>query len=64
MQTANYNPVRVRNVAQEMAEAARARGEGLTKADYLGLGFTIEQIERHAHDAAVLYAQSQNRAAA
>lgn len=64
MQTSAYNPVRVRNIAQEMAEAARERGEGLTKADYLGLGFTEDQINRHAHDASVLYAQSLSRVAA
>lgn len=65
MQTATaYNPVRVRNIAREMANHALERGEGLTKDDYLGLGYTEEQITRHAHDASVLYAQSLNRAAA
>ncbi|MGY5812029.1 hypothetical protein ACXHXG_30555 [Rhizobium sp. LEGMi198b] len=64
MRTAAYNPVRARNIAQEMADYARERGEGLTKADYLGLGYTEEQIIRHAHDASVLYAQSVQRVAA
>ncbi|RKD61685.1 hypothetical protein [Rhizobium sp. WW_1] len=63
MQTAAYNPVRARNIAREMAEAARERGESLTKGEFLRLGFTEEQITRHAHDASVLYAQSLNRAA-
>ncbi len=64
MQTAAYNPIRVRNIAQEMADLARERGEGLTKSEFLRLGFTEEQITRYAHDASVLYAQSLNRAAA
>ncbi|MDK4704306.1 hypothetical protein PH562_18785 [Rhizobium sp. CNPSo 4062] len=64
MQTAAYNPVRVRNIAQEMADLARERGEGLTKDEYMRQGFTEEQIARHAHDASVLYAQSLNRVAA
>ncbi|MGV1791023.1 hypothetical protein [Rhizobium sp. A37_96] len=64
MQTAAYNPVRARNIAQEMADFARERGEGLTRDEYLRLGFTEEQITRHSHDAAVLYAQSLNRMAA
>jgi hypothetical protein len=65
MQTATtYNPVRARNIAKEMADLARERGEGLTKDEYLRFGFTEEQINRHAHDASVLYAQSLNRVAA
>ena len=61
---AAYNPVRVRNIAKEMADLARERGEGLTKDEYLRLGFTEEQVNRHAHDASVIYAQSLNRVAA
>ena len=63
MRTAAYNPVRSRNIAQEMADAARERGESLTKKEFLRLGFTEAQIDRHARDASVLYAQSLNRAA-
>jgi len=59
-----YNPVRVRNIPLEMANHARERGEGLTRSEYKGLGYTDEQIDRHAHDASVLYAQSLNRVAA
>lgn len=62
MQT--YNPVRARNIAQEMASHAMERGEGLTRDDYRALGYTDEQIDRHAHDASVIYAQSSSRYAA
>ena len=59
MQTAlvPYNPVRVRNIAAEMAEIAREKGEGVTREDLQKAGYTKEQIEKHAHDASVLYAQ-------
>ncbi|HEY0120576.1 MAG TPA: hypothetical protein VGC14_02245 [Rhizobium sp.] len=65
MQTAPaYNPVRARNIAQEMATHAVERGEGLTRDDYRALGYTDEQIDRHTHDASVLCAQQANRYAA
>jgi hypothetical protein len=65
MQTATaYNPVRIRNIPQEMANHALERGEGLTRDNYRSLGYTDEQIDRHAHDAAVLYAHQTNRYAA
>lgn len=64
MQTTAYNPVRARNIPQEMANHALDRGESLTRKDYRALGYTDQQIDRHAHDAAILYAQALNRVAA
>lgn len=54
MQTASaYNPIRIRNVPQEMAELARERG-GMTEADLKAEGFTKDEIARHAPKAAEL----------
>jgi hypothetical protein len=47
-----------------MANHALERGEGLTRENYRALGYTDDQIDRHAHDASVLYAQQTNRYAA
>jgi len=62
MQTANaYNPVTVRNIAGEMANHALERGEGLTWREYKRLGYTDEQIERNADEAARIFATSSTR---
>lgn len=65
MQTAidTYNPVRVRNIPAEMADIAREKGEGITREDLRKAGFTDTQIDKHSHDASVLYAKM-NRCAA
>lgn len=55
---APYSGAIARNIAAEMADHARERGEGLTHAEYKRLGFTDDQIERNAHAAARLYARS------
>jgi hypothetical protein len=64
MQTQNYNPVRGRNIPAEMAKIAQEKGEGLTRKDLQGAGYTDAQIDRYAHDASVIYAQAASRHAA
>ena len=57
MQTANYNPVRVRNIAQFMADTQRERGNALTLEDWKALGLTEEQAKRNADAAARIFAE-------
>lgn len=65
MQTQPYNPVRARDVAFEMASLQRERGESLTRADYRReLSLSDEQIDKHAHDAGVLFSRMQRGLAA
>lgn len=52
MQTETYNPVRARNIAQEMADLQRAHGEGVTREDLINAGFTNDQIDAYAANAA------------
>ncbi len=61
MQTQQYNPVIPRNIAGEMANHALERGEGLTWREYKRLGYTDEQIERNADEAARIFATSSTR---
>ncbi len=65
MQTeTEYSGAVARNIPAEMAEIARDMGEGMTRKDLRGAGFTDEQIDKHAHSAAVLLAKASNRRAA
>ncbi|SEH51627.1 hypothetical protein SAMN05216228_100239 [Rhizobium tibeticum] len=58
MQTQTPYPAAIgRNIANEMAEHARERGEGLTFKDYKRLGFTDAQIIRYSDEAAAIYAR-------
>ncbi|MBB4277051.1 hypothetical protein [Rhizobium mongolense] len=56
-----YNPVIARNIPAEMAELARERGEGLTRRELREQGYTDEEIDRHHHDASILFARSSLR---
>lgn len=58
-----YNPVQARNIALEMAQVQRERGVSLTKNDFLKIGYTEDQIDRHGIEAARLFAQMETRAA-
>lgn len=64
MQAQTYNPVRGRNIPQEMADLARERGCGLTRKELNGEGYTDDQIDRHAAAAARLFANQSQRQAA
>jgi hypothetical protein len=60
----DYSGAIGRNIPAEMADIARDMGEGMTRADLRAAGFTDEQIDKHAHGAAVLLAKTTNRRAA
>ena len=65
MQSAEtYNPVRARNIPFEMATLAQEKGESVTRKDLQAAGFTDQQIDKHSHDAAILFAQGKTRHAA
>ncbi|MBZ5760254.1 hypothetical protein LAV84_06795 [Rhizobium sp. VS19-DR104.2] len=59
-----YNPVRARNIPFEMATLAQENGGSLTRQDLQATGYTDQEIDKHSHDAAVLYAQGKTRHAA
>lgn len=61
MQQQIYNPVIARNIPAEMAELARERGEGVTRQELQKHGFTDEEIDRHYHDASILFARGSLR---
>ncbi|MGF9694726.1 hypothetical protein AAIH46_18040 [Rhizobium sp. 0TCS1.26] len=63
MQTETYNPVRARCIPAAMAEFARERGCGMTRADLLGAGYTAEEIDKHSADAGRLLSQADRIAA-
>lgn len=56
-----YNPVIARNIPAEMADLARERGEGLTRQELRDHGYTDEEIDRHSHDASIVFARSSLR---
>jgi hypothetical protein len=65
MQTqTDYSGAIARNIPAEMAEIAREMGEGMTRIDLRNAGYTDAQIDKHAHDASVLFAKARNRRAA
>ncbi len=64
MQTQTHNPVRLRDVAFEMASIQRDRGYSLTREDFRKEGFTDEQITRYGPDAGVLFARMERGLAA
>lgn len=51
-----YNPIRVRNVPQYMADTQRERGIALSLEEWVGLGLTADQAKRNADAAARLFA--------
>jgi hypothetical protein len=59
-----YNPIRVRNIPQEMADLARERGGGFTEADLRAEGFTKDEITKHAGKAAEMLRAAENARAA
>jgi hypothetical protein len=65
MQTQDYNPVRVRDVAFEMASLQHERGCALTRAEFRKeLGLTDEQIDTFGPNAAVLFSRMERGLAA
>ncbi|MBO9125485.1 MULTISPECIES: hypothetical protein [unclassified Rhizobium] len=63
-QETQYSGVVARNIAAEMADIARVMGESPTRADFRKAGFTDQQIDKHAHDASIIFAKASNRRAA
>lgn len=53
-----------RNYPLEMAQIQQERGVALTKADFVALGYTPEQIDKHSPEAGRLYAAMSSRSAA
>lgn len=58
----SYNPVIARNIPLELAQIARERGEGQSRAAYKALGYTDDQLtESNIEKAAELYARLSER---
>lgn len=53
-----------RNYPLEMAQIQQERGTALTKAEFVALGYTSEQIDKHSPEAGRLFAQMANARAA
>lgn len=50
-----------RNIAEEMANLAIEKGEGISRIDLKREGYTDEQIDAHSHQAAILHAERATR---
>lgn len=53
-----------RNIAAEMIDLARERGEGLTRDELIRIGYTPEQIDANKDDVSAALLQMQHQAAA
>jgi len=54
----------MRNIPREMADLARERGSGVTEAELRAEGFTKDEIEKHAPEAAELLRAAEDACAA
>lgn len=50
-----------RNIAEEMANLAIEKGEGISRIDLKREGYTDEQIDAYSHQAAILHAERATR---
>ncbi|OWV94243.1 hypothetical protein ATY81_12385 [Rhizobium sp. R72] len=57
MQTQTYPAAIARNIANEMADLALERREGLTRKDFRDLGYTDEQIDAYSQKAAHIHSR-------
>ena len=53
-----------RNIPSEMAEYQREAGRSLTKREFVALGLTEQQVDKHAPEAARLFALAERKRAA